>query len=253
MKVLYGYDIPKSMYPKIADLDSEVFSEGAEEFSGDTTMPKETVIGLLEKNILSTVILVDDNDEVIAYYQTFPMVKEFEERYVRGEATFKELDGDKLLGSSAKNINLYVWSIGITKAYRGVKVKDPSNPEQLVAIPQLLHEGLVDALVDLKKSGVNVQNIFGEGVSEKGVALMKSICGENSLIHKDEENEFYMYGSQFNVDCPAFARCRNIEKLKKAYSAKQNSGEVLSENIEKLKDDSNVDAFADKKENEDIT
>lgn len=252
MKVLYGYDIPKSMYPKIADFDTEIFSEGAEEFSGDTTMPKETVIGLLEKNILSTVIMVDDNDEIIAYYQTFPMEKEFEQKYIKGEATFKELDATKVLDSGVTDINLYVWSIGIKQSYRGVKVQDPQTPEMMVSIPQLLHEGLIDAIADMKKSGIKIERIFGEGVSEKGVALMKSICGEDSLIHADEENEFYMYGSAFNVDCPAFARCRNVEKLKAVYSDMQSASEVLSENIEKLKDGSMVDALLNRKENGEI-
>ncbi len=226
MKIVYGNDITDELFDKIADLDAEVFSEGAEEFVGDTTMSREAVLSLLRGSTDSTVVVLDDDGSVVGYFQTFPMEKDFERRYIKGEASFHELDGSKL-DYDSKIINLYLWTIAVKKEFRGKKFPDPADPTRQISITQMLHEGLIDALVDLKKHGRTVQRIFGEGVSDKGVAIVKNFCGEDSLIHADEKNAFYMYGSDFDVNCPAFSRCKNVDKLKRAYGV-QIKKEVLS-------------------------
>ena len=213
MKVLYGRNIPKSYYPKIVALDGEIFSDGAEDFVGDTTMSEEAVMSMLEKNIDTTVIVVDDNGEVIGYYQTFPMEPEFESRYIRGETDFKELDGTKVMAPGSEKINLYLWSIGIKEEYRGVKFLHPDDPTRVITVNGLLHEGLVDALADVIASGTQIDMVYGEGVSEKGVKEVIAFCGEDSLIHANEEDEFYLYGAKFDPHCKALSRCQNIGKL----------------------------------------
>ena len=245
MKVLYGYDIPESLYGKIADLDAEVFSEGAEEFVGNTTMPKEVIISLLKKNISMTVVMVDDSNNVIAYYQSFPIEKEFAESYLKGDVGFSDINETKVLESNVSDITMYLWTIAVKKEYRGVKVDDIHEPGKKVSIIQLLQEGLVDCLIDLRRQGVVVKRVMSEGVSEKGVDLVKSFCGEDSLVRADEENAFYVYASNFNPDCRAFSRCRNIHKLKVVYGQTKGTSQdvVLSDGqnqILSLKDDSNV-------------
>lgn len=249
MKVLYGYDIPKEYYSKIADLDAEVFSADAEDFSGDTTMPKETIIDMLEKNITSTVIVVDDFENVVGYLHTFPMEPEFEDLYINGKATFKDLNGSKIQEANQEKINLYIWSIGIKEEYRGKKFLDKDG-EKLVSVTQLLHEGLVDSLVDIKKHGTTIEKVYGEGVSEKGVEIVKRFCGENSLIHADDENEFYLYGANFDVNCKAFERCRNVNLLKDVYKENINTATV-SDNCETLIDSTKLDSI-NKKDNREI-
>ena len=220
MQVLYGKNIPKHLYSKIVELDSEVFSTENEEFTGDTTMPPEAVYSMLEKNILSTVVVVE-GEQVIAYFQTFPMEREFEKQYVLGEKTFKDLDGNNVQPERQGNINLYLWSLGIKKEYRGKRFESGGAS---VSIMQLLHEGLVDALADMKKEGIVVKKVLGEAVSEKGRKVVIGFCGEDGLMHEDKENDFYMYGAAFSPRCEALSRCRNVSTLIKEYdkeSAKQ--------------------------------
>ena len=214
MEVLYGRNIPKKLYKKLIDLDAEIFTLTNEDFSGDTTMPEEALYSMLEKNILSTVVVLD-NEEVIAFFHTFPMEREFEKKYVKGEESFKNLNGSQVQAPKKGDINLYLWSLGIKESYRGKKFE--CNGEK-VSIIQLLHEGLIDSLVDMKRSGIVVKNVLGEAVSEKGRKVVVGFCGEDVLIHADEKNSFYMYAAPFNAKCPAFARCRNVKNLIAAYS-----------------------------------
>ena len=250
IRVLRSYDIPESMFPKIADLDSEVFASDSDDFGGDTTMPKETIFGLLKKNISTTIVIVDENENPIAYYQVFPLEKQFQEKYINGKLGFKDLDDSKVLGSEEKEIDLYVWTIAIKKEYRGMKVQDPANPNETVAIMKLLQEGLVDCLSDLIKQGVKINNIYGEGVSEKGKALMEGFCGKEGLIHENKEDNFAMYGSKFNPECDAFNRCRNQNKLLQAIASKENEeGNKLSSKIDLLANDKHLKKLESAKQN----
>ena len=240
MKILYGNDITEDIFEKIADLDAEVFKADGEEFGGDTTMSRDAVISLLKKSAQSTVVVLDDEGSAIGYFQTFAMKKDFEEKYIKGEVSFHDLDGSKLLDYSEKSINLYLWTIALKKEYRGKLFPDPSDPTRQISVAQMMHEGLIDALVDLKKQGCSVEYIFGEGVSEKGVKTVQRFCGKDSLIHSDKENEFYMYGSSFDVNCEAFAKCKNVSSLKRAYGVELQRS-VLSENTKILSDSSKLD------------
>ena len=167
------------------------------------------------------------------------MKKDFEERYTKGEASFHELDGSKLLDYGHKSINLYLWTIAIRKDYRTKPIPDPQNPNETTRVVRLLHEGLIDALVDLKRQGCTVEYVYGEGVSDKGVGVVQRFCGKDSLIHADKENAFYMYGSEFNPECEAFKHCKNVDKIINAYG-KEKPRVVSSENCEELYDSSNL-------------
>lgn len=222
MKVISGRNIPRRLFRQIVELDAEVFTEGGENFTGDTTMPKQTILSLIEKGIDTTSVVVDELNNVVGFYINFAFTKEFEKRYLEGSVSFKDIDESKLVDClSQDKINLYLFSIGIKESLREKKVM---SGNRLVPIVQLLHEGLIDCLVDLKHRGVTVKNIFGEGVSDKGVKLVKNFCGEDSLIHADDKNKFYVYGSKFNPNCKAFSKCRNVDKLIAAYAKQDEKG-----------------------------
>lgn len=57
-----GRDIPQDLYSKILDFDQEIFSADADEYEGDTTMPRDTLMSFLQKNILTTSIVYDKQE-----------------------------------------------------------------------------------------------------------------------------------------------------------------------------------------------
>lgn len=88
-----GRDIPEEYYKKILDFDAEIFSDGADEFQGDTTMPADVLAGFLKKNILTTTIIYDrKEDRVVGYFQTFPLEKKFIDKYIKVKRNLKILE-----------------------------------------------------------------------------------------------------------------------------------------------------------------
>lgn len=192
-------------------MDWEVFA--GDDFDEKIYVPKETIISFLNKNISATVIVCDENNKPIAYFQVFPLKRDFEEKYIKGAVDLYDITADDILDENAKDINLYLCAIAILKEYRGVKVVNAANPGVEVSVVKLLLEGFVDCLIDLVNIGVKIHNFYGEGVTDKGKALCKSFCGENSLIHQDEKTGYAFYGGPFNPRCDALLKCRNRNKL----------------------------------------
>ena len=121
-----GRDIPQDLYFKILDFDEEIFSADADEYEGDTTMPRDTLMSFLQKNILTTSIVYDKQEEkVVGYFQAFPLEENFLAKYIAGEATFKDMNASHVLDyDGEKPLSLYVWSTGISKEYRDKEIQD---------------------------------------------------------------------------------------------------------------------------------
>lgn len=222
MQILYGFNIPTNLYDKIADFDAEIFPPHSSEFASDTAVPRSQILSMLKKNIQTTVIAIDDNNEIVGYYQAFPITQECEEKHLNNELSFKDIHQSNILPINSKNINLYIMSVGIKREYREKYIEDPNNPNIFVPLMLLLNEGLVDALTDLVCNGTKIRSIFGESVSKKGFRIMESLCGKNGLIYANNDDFVYSFYSKFNCDCDAFARCRNLNKLQQALNNKDN-------------------------------
>ncbi len=213
MKVLYGANIPKHLYGKIADFDSEIFPADSDEFNHDTAVPREQILSMLEKNIQTTVIMIDDHENIMAYFQSFPIYPEYEEKFLRDELDFTDVDGDKIMPPDSENINLYIMSAGIKKEYRGIKIPRPNEENVNSPIVLLLYEGLVDSIIELYEKGVSIENVFGNAVSPKGVRMMEGLCGKDGLISGNDAECYYSFHAKFSPDCTAFAKCTNLERL----------------------------------------
>ena len=216
MQILYGFNIPTSLYDKIADFDAEIFPANSSEFEIDTNIPRNQILSMLEKNIQTTVIALDDNNDIVAYYQAFPITRECEEKHLNNDLSFKDIHKSNILPVNSKDINLYIMSVGIKRKYREKHIEDPNNPNVFVPLMLLLNEGLVDALTDVICNGTTIRSVFGEAVSEKGFRIMESLCGKDGLIYANNKDFLYSFYSQFNCECAAFAKCRNLNKLKQA-------------------------------------
>lgn len=215
-KVLYGKHIKKEMFDKIIDLNCEVFDNSESDFDGEVAISRETLMSYLNKNIESTSIMYDSQqDKVIGFFWTLPFTKEFTKQYLNSEKSFMDITEDVIVNyESGKEYDLYFFSMGIQKELRGQKLVDSSSVINGQSVFKLLNEGFVEALTELKENKITINKVFAEAVSDKGNAICKNIC-RNKLIHKDEVNNFHLYLNNFYPK--AFEKCRNYNKLEKAY------------------------------------
>lgn len=236
---LTGNDIPFELYNKIIELDSEIFSNDSDEFEGNTAVNPDTLKSYLEKNILTTTIIYDqEKDEVIAYYQAFPLEAKFMEKYVNGKTSFSEMTADDIeCFVPGKEQNLYIWSIGIKEEYRGKCVLNDTEASALRGKNpmKVLIEGLAGAMIDLKKQGVIISEIYAEGVSEKGKKLASELT-DNRLLHEDVENDFYLYGNKFKFEnmVKRLPEEVKIDLMSKWNSVDFQRGKKLGDNLSKL-------------------
>ena len=252
---LTGNDIPTELYSKIIELDSQVFAEGSDDYEADTSMPPEVLMSFLKKNILTTTIIYDQiEDRVIGYYQAFPLKDDFLQKYVSGQTTFKEMTDDDVekYVPTTQGQKLYIWSIGIDKEYRGKKIEDfPSSKLNGKSPVKIMVEALANAVINLRKQGVKISEIYCEGVSDKGQALASDLT-DGRLLHSDEEKDFLMYGNVFKFENMVK---RLPEDVKNALIEKYNavsgySKTKLGDNMDRLVVDTAESEKLDKKRDE---
>ena len=201
---LTGNDIPKELYGKIIELDSRIFSNDSDEFEGDTAVDDSILLSYLEKNILTTTIIYDQfKDEVIGYYQAFPLTSEFLKKYAAGQTTFADMSADDIerYVPGGEGQKLYIWSIGILDEYRGkCELQDSQTSPLNGKNPmKILVEALAVAIINLKKQGVGIDEIYAEGVSTKGQSLAYGLT-EGRVLHEDKENDFVLFGNKFKFE-----------------------------------------------------
>lgn len=238
--VYTGRNIPKKIYNKIIDLDAEIFNEDADEFQSDTSMPKDTLMSYLKKNILTTTVIYDrQQDKAVAYLQAFPLTQEFFESYKKGEKSFQDITADVIEGGSSNNpLNLYVWSVGISKEFRGKVINDIDGEVDGKKMYKVLLAEFVNSLINITKQGSQIENIICEGVSKKGQALAMTISGGN-IVHEDKEQDFLLCASKFDIN--NFKGLVEDDLIKKFNDIKnvQNRNSGLGNNINKLTEKDN--------------
>ncbi len=235
-------NIPEHLYPKILDFDGEIFSEDADDFQSDTTMPRDVLMSYLKKNIDTTTIVYDkESDKVVGYFQAFPLKKNFVKDYISGDKTFKDITGDVIEPSLSDNPqSLYIWSVGITKSLRGKTMEDFNGALHNKKIYQVLLAEFTKSLINIIKSGANISSIVSEGVSKKGQTLSSQLTN-NSIVHENKEEDFILYASEFNPEnFRGLVSDELVDELSDAFNkqknkAYQSSKQKLGDNLTMLK------------------
>ena len=198
--VLTGNDIPKSMYGKILDFDEKIFNKANVDFNIDTSMPRETLLSFLNKNITTTSVIYDtDANKVVAYLQAFPLKPDFAEELKSGLKSFKDITS-KNVEEYCQNqpLCLYIYSLGVDKKYRGKLMQTSIGhyPSKQKMVNILISE-FVNKLKQLVDKNVIIDSVLFEAVSEKGKEFALKANGE---LFNNPNTNTVMYYSKFDIN-----------------------------------------------------
>ncbi len=206
-----GENLSEDKYLATWKLDNETFEK-------KDRISKKMALDWFEFSNKSTIVLWDNKlDELIGYITPYLLTHEFSSKYILSNRTYQEsLNKDVFLKELGEyDADIYIFSTVVVPKYRDVVLeKDEKSPYYGKKAFKILNEALVDWICGVKESGVSINYVYGEIVSQDGEKYLRSLGMQPCMVVKDD----CKFAKLFSPNM--FKKCDNADKLYKLYANK---------------------------------
>ena len=206
LKILTGNNLTQEQYLKTWELDNSVFKKKDQ-------LSKETAINWFNWSNHSTICLWDmDSNNLIGYITPFLFNHKFATSYINSAKSYKQAIKKDCFENlqTAKTADIYIFSTAIKPEFRD-KVLLTNGPFKAQTAFKILNEAFVDWICEVKNSGISINYIFGERVSDSGEKYLRSLNMQPCSFLKNEVK----YAKIFSPSM--FQKCSNVGKLYDLY------------------------------------
>ena len=204
VKIITGDELSEELYLKTWELDNETFEE-------KDRLTREEALDWFHRSGKSTLVLVDENDELIGYLTPYLVKHEFANDYIVSDLNYKDALRRDVFARPDDGVNgdIYLFSTVVKAEYRDRPIFDGKY-----AI-KILTEALVDYICAIKEKGVSINYVFADMVSESGRKYLESLKMRKCFVTSNDTK----YAGLFS---PAmFEKCDNVGKLYDLYDSEK--------------------------------